>query len=611
MTKHLLIPVLVLIFISSFAQQRHVTDHMKPANAVLCPASPAPDGSPAGNTMLPVKKKSYPEQIGDTYYDTQTYNSGNLMNRMYQYPDETIGATWMHKGANGTPDRGTAYSYFSGSSWTPQDPHLGSDPNNAFPSYAPWGPNGEVIVHYRYLAGDGFLKILTRETKGQGAWTEQTLTPPEGNYSLVWHSMITSGQNHEYIHILALVYDDPYMGQEDALLYYRSSDGGLTWDINGEIIDGLGVDFYPTIPSLHYSWALPVGNTLAFTFGFNEFDGLVFKSSDNGDNWQKIVVYDSPYEPYDVPDITPTFGCCDGTSAIALDNNGKVHVAFGRMLRFHDVVTTPPGGWYYYPTVTEGLMYWNEDMPALDSTIVSSYTLDYLQAGGNLIGWIVPETATLNIVSGQPDYGLGLTSQPQLCVGPGNEIFVLYAGISPDNLSADYYYRHIYSNMTYDGIHWGSPTDQTGGIFYAFSECVYPAVPPRLPVTQDVKTPPFIFQEDYTPGTGSTEISYITYRVVEPTITGVTEKSASFEVSQVYPNPASDRCAIELKSEKPMDIKAEICTLTGQVLQQVNPEKKNAGSQIIRFDVSNLENGVYAVKINAGNQTVTRKVVVL
>ena len=29
--------------------------------------------------------------------------------------------------------------------------------------------------------------------------------------------MMTSGANHEYIHLLALVYDDPYIGQDDAL----------------------------------------------------------------------------------------------------------------------------------------------------------------------------------------------------------------------------------------------------------------------------------------------------------------------------------------------------------------------------------------------------------
>ncbi len=63
------------------------------------------------------------------------------MNRIYEDPDGNIGATWINKGVNGVPDRGTAYNFFDGTSWSGQVPHLGNDPNNGFPSYAPWGPN--------------------------------------------------------------------------------------------------------------------------------------------------------------------------------------------------------------------------------------------------------------------------------------------------------------------------------------------------------------------------------------------------------------------------------------------------------------------------------------
>ena len=50
--------------------------------------------------------------------------------------------------------------------------------------------------------------------------------------------MMTSGDNHEHIHLLAYTYDTPVLGQENALLYYRSSDGGETWDPDGIIIEG-------------------------------------------------------------------------------------------------------------------------------------------------------------------------------------------------------------------------------------------------------------------------------------------------------------------------------------------------------------------------------------
>jgi hypothetical protein len=100
------------------------------------------------------------------------------------------------------------------------------------------GPNGEIIALYQYVVGSGSIKFYTRENKGVGDWIESTLAPPAG-VSLVWHSMMTSGPNHEYIHLLAYTYDAAYQGQTNALLYYRSSDGAQTWDIDGVIIDGL------------------------------------------------------------------------------------------------------------------------------------------------------------------------------------------------------------------------------------------------------------------------------------------------------------------------------------------------------------------------------------
>jgi len=72
--------------------------------------------------------------------------------------------------------------------------------------------------------------------------------------------------------------------------YYRSSDGGDSWDVEGEIIDGLGEDYFTSINALSYAWANPVGSTIAFTYGFDEFGGNIFKSIDDGDNWEIIEV---------------------------------------------------------------------------------------------------------------------------------------------------------------------------------------------------------------------------------------------------------------------------------------------------------------------------------
>jgi len=608
MKKQILLLMLCLAMASVFAQNRHVTDKWKHNNPVLYQSQATPDGVLLnGGPVIPGQKILDVTLIGNTWYDTQTYNSGNMMNRIYQHGDGTIGATWMLKGASGVPDRGTAYNYYDGVTWTGAMPHLGGDPNNGFPSYAPWGPAGEVISHYEYIANDGPIKILRREVKGQGEWQESVLEPPAGNYSIVWHSMITSGVNHEFIHLLALVYDDPYMGQDDALLYYRSHDGGVTWDIAGVIIDGLGETDFPSISGLHYSWAQPVGNTIAFTYGFNYFNGLLFKSTDNGDNWEKTVVYESPYDPFTVPDLTPVYGSGDGTSAVALDSEGMAHVVFGRMLWFHDIATGT--GWYYYPTSTEGLIYWNENMPPLDSTIVSSYTLDFLETGGNLVGWLVGDTASLAIPTDQPHYGVGLTSMPQLGIDNEDNLFLAYSALGPDYFNGLFYFRHIYSNASFDGgTTWNGIKDLTDGVIFWYSECVFPGV---SPIVDDQVH--LIFQEDFTPGTGSGEECYINHMNFPKSFfvdASETTSPSGFDVSPNYPNPSGTSTQFELLLDKPATVTVSIFNMVGQTLKRINLGRMNSGTNMVSLDLSGLQPGMYTFCVEANKQRITRKLVI-
>ncbi|NQV03339.1 MAG: T9SS type A sorting domain-containing protein [Bacteroidia bacterium] len=608
MKKQILFLVLLLAMTSAYAQNRHMTDNMPMDNPRLYVPQVTPDGVLLNSgPMLPGQKILDATVIGNTWYDTQTYNSGNLMNRLFEHADGTIGATWMLMGSAGVPDRGTAYNFFDGTSWTGAVPHLGNDPNNGFPSYAPWGSSGEVIAHYQYTEGEGPIKILRREVKGQGEWLESVLEPPDGNYSIVWHSMITSGVNHEYIQLLALVYDDPYQGQEDALLYYRSPDGGVTWDIDGEIIDGLGSDDFLTISSLKYSWAQPVGNTIAFTYGFDHFDGLVFKSNDNGDTWEKIVVYQAPYTPFDLPDLTPVFGSGDGTSAIALDSQGMAHVVFGRMLWFYDIAGGE--GWYYYPLSTEGLIYWNETMPVMDSTTVSSFTLDFLEAGGNLVGWLVGDTATLEIPTDQPHYGVGLTSMPQLGLDAEDNLFLAYSALAPDYFSGQYYFRHIYSNASFDGgATWTGIKDMTDGVVFWYSECVYPGVSPI--VDEEVH---IIFQEDFTPGTGSGEEAYINHmNFPKAFFVGIPDASvpSGFIVSQNYPNPATQSTQFEIRMEKTANVSVSILNLVGNTLKKIDLGRLNPGTNLISLNLSGLPKGIYTYCVEVEGQRVTRKMMV-
>ena len=189
------------------------------------------------------------------------------------------------------------------------------------------------------------------------------------------------------------------------------------------------------------------------------------KSIDNGDTWDQISVYENPYSTYS-GGATPRFGAGDGTSAIALDSEGKAHVVFSRMVYYYNYQSQ-----LLYVPATEGLIYWNESMPMLDTTSVSSYTLEHLEEGGNLIAWVTGGTSLL----GFGTYYLSLTTWPQILIDEYDRIFVVYSGVSPICHNEVMNYRHVFMNSSDDsGETWNGIEDINNNLLYSFSECIFP-----------------------------------------------------------------------------------------------------------------------------------------
>jgi hypothetical protein len=543
--------------------------------------------------------------IGTSWYDLQSYT--NVMQRIWAYPDGTIGATWMSRGHDGVPERGAGYNYFDGNEWGTPNPHVGPSDRMGWPSYAPWGPNGEIIALYRYVTGAGTINFYKRENKGQGDWTEVVLTGPEG-ISLVWQSMITSGENHEYIHLLAYTYDAEYQGQTNALLYYRSSDGAETWEVNGIIIDGLGVDYYPTIPSLTYAWANPVGNTIAFTFGFDELGGKVFKSYDNGDNWEYIQVMETTLDPYNIPTDSERIPCGSGTSACVLDSQGNAHIVFPRMGKIYTA-----GELFFYP-YTDGLIYWNESMPLIDTTLISSYTLEFLYDAGNLCGQVMTLQPTIDIPEDQPNYANALCAYPQLSIDADDNIFVVSSTLAPDYNNGTFLFRHIIANSTFDlGASWEGQIDLNEDIQYIFSECAYPVMPPVIGDYIHV-----VFQEDPSPGIfewlenhTANDNNLMHMELDKDVFVGLKEPHKDLPLRYtVSPNPADEATNLNIYLERPGDISLKLISQVGQSVYNTDLARYDAGRHNIRLDVSDLPAGIYYCVVNYDGQQVAKKLIV-
>jgi len=553
-----------------------------------------------------------------TVYDLQT-NETDLI-RCYLFPDGTMGATctWSTQDASWT-DRGTGYNYFDGTAWGNQPTARIETIRTGWPNYQPFGTGGELVIAHE-ATGNLVMNICT--AKGTGSWT-QTVLPnlPTGVATMLWPRVVTNGPNHTYIHVIALTEPTAnggtaYNGMNGALLYCNSLDGGNTWS-NWIQPTGLTSANYAAFGGDTYSFAEPHGDTLAFTIGDGFYDQILEKSTDNGTTWTRTVIWNCPY---DLSGSSPHFFYApDGTNAIALDNSGMAHVAFG--------LTSDSGtntAWYYH-IVVQGVVYWNEHQSQLRQDL----NPDSLYATGNLVAWL-KDTNVLYLPATEFTYwGTSLTSNPQLVIDPNNKIFLSYAGattlLDPNN----YNMRHIFGR---DGVltptgnplwHNDTLVDITGDwIQYNFAECVYPSASP----TTDGNYVYILFQcDDYggsyvkslnetswqgqtTPDNNNMIMIQWSYPIWE----GTTEKQAkpTFSVGQNFPNPVNGLTKVNVYLQNSGDLSLKVTNLTGQTL--MNMEKSNAHSGVNQFviDASQLTSGVYFYTVKQGDKSITKKMIV-
>jgi len=393
------------------------------------------------------------DEIGETWYDLQTNSA--LSSRIHLFDDGTIGAVWTQGIASppAFPDRGTGYNYYNGSTWGPPPATRVETVRTGWPSYAPLGSNGEIMVSHDFGAGTAGLVFNKRTSKGNGAWEEFTFTGPPGQTNVVWPRMVTAGTDQNSIHVLALTRPSgnggtPYMGQDGALLYSRSTDAGLTWNIDNVILPGLGSEFYTAISADDYVWAEANGNTIAFMTGSQWHDLVLMKSTDNGDNWTKTVIWEHPYPFFDwnTTITTDTLWAVDGSFSVTLDDNNMAHVVFGLTRVAH----TEPGTTYNYWPYTDGIVYWNEDMgPFQTNPTNPHWTLhaDLLYESGHLVGWTqdVDGDGEVSIfdLELQVYRSLGISTMPTIFVNQSQKVFLIWSSTTETFDDGTHYYKKL------------------------------------------------------------------------------------------------------------------------------------------------------------------------
>ncbi len=636
--RKILLLTLVLSFTAvAFAQQlTPVAKDVKDISVIReykVPSDPVPpmvnpNYVPSGQ-LKEAKTVGAETEIIETVYDLQSNSA--LADRFWVWDDGTMAAVCtrgIDEPSGFTfPDRGTGYNYYDGSSWGPKPSQRIEDARTGWPSLAPWGPNGEIIV--AHTATD--LRFSRRENKGTGPWTTINYAGLGAPTYPSWPRVVTSGDNHEYVHLFYNSYDT-YMGQTQALVYSRSQDGGDTWDWEDEIIDGLGSDYYLGISADDYI-CVSKGNTVALIIGSPWFDLAMFKSTDNGETWDKTVIWEHPYPFFDINSTltSDTLWAVDGSFDAAIDDNGQVHVVFG-ITRVARLESSPPDpGTYSYWPFTDGIGYWDETMEApIPEAENPHHTLmdTYLDGMGMLVGW----SQDVNGSGVRLDFEgtaetpfavyreLGISCQPTLAI-KGNMMVLGYSSVTETYLTSDgaYNYKHIWVRASYDlGNSWEMFTDlQANEIFHLYDECIYPLLGKNTSMDGVFH---LIYQADNLPGLFLDEDEQLeptTNRIIHNTMDFLTDinepvatVNSNVEVSECYPNPAHGTTRLTVELPSAADVSVSFYNMTGQQVMQIPATALQAGSHALSFDASSLTPGVYFYTLTAGTQSVSKKMIV-
>src|SRR5688572_18078122 len=353
-----------------------------------------PPLAPINQTVSQSRSSMVETVLGQTTYDLQS-NYGSVGNRVKLWDDNTISVVWTKGDASPTfSDRGTGYNYYDGTTWGAAPAARIEAIRTGWPNVSGTASSGEYIVTH----GTNPTNFISRPTKGTGTWNVAALDTT----NVTWPRMVVGGNNGNSVHVI---------GNENINAFYmrysRSADGGVTWFDQNLLL--------PDFATLHFEGSVDGydiharGDVIAIVMGGWNESLTLWKSNDNGTTWTHTTINEFPLAPWDyttsISDVdgdgvADTVNTVDSGISCIIDNNNLVHVAVGAMR----VLGETAGSYSYFPG-TDGLLYWNEAMPAGDIT-------------NNLIAVIedIDGSGAIEIPGGLALYQCSLTGMPSLGV---------------------------------------------------------------------------------------------------------------------------------------------------------------------------------------------------
>ncbi len=545
--------------------------------------------------------------IGYTQYDLQS--NAAIDDRMAG-GGEAVSAAWtMSLELTPFSDRGTGYNFYDGTAWGEVAYERIESVRIGWPSIVHTASGREVVVSHPGI--DTPLHMAWRDA-GAGAWSEASV-PSDLEVGKLWPRMAAGGEDGNSLHVICITTPEGnggvlYNGQDGALLYYRSQDGGDTWDMIDHSFADLDSSNFANFSGDTYAIHAR-GNTVAFA-SFNDFsDSFVMISQDNGETWTKQLLVDFPVdlyvadmglpegeefaEDYNDDGLFQEYFNTDGAGDVHIDTYGQVHVSYGSM--YYMDADTIDGTTSYFPG-TNGLAYWNESMGA-DSAQIIGYSFDYDESG----------TLDFDEIAA---YYVGCAGFPSIASDASGNLYVTYSAIMENFSTGAQNYRHQFLVHSMDGgLSWNAEEacDLTPDEDYDGYEAVFGSIAPDV-VNGQLE---IIYQRDFEPGLhvrgdeDPADINDIVHlRVPADDLgdcatleyedwVGIAEPIDLNDIS-LYPNPADDQ--VELVINRPGAHQIVVWSMTGRQVLSLQ-----TSALVERIETSDWAPGIYLVNIAQGD----------
>lgn len=576
-------------------------------------------------------------QVGKTQYDLQTNSS--IGRRIVLHNDGNVSVTWTTApdGTPGFPNRGSGYNYGEGSSFVRQGNQNGDRVDNYRAGWPSIGvlPGGiEYIVAHDANNG-GFRIAKNTEVGGQTWTTGPAILQYSGGQRPTWNRTANNGNT---LHLISNFSDSSLPSQPRVITingvigpmtYSRSLDGGVTWDKNNTLLPGY--DSTRIYNGGGDNYAIDVsGDVVAIVHGGLGDDVTLWKSTDNGETFTKIIVDSFKYAPMNYKTImADTPYCNDGALDVVIDNNGDCHVVWG-MSRVLDTDTTNETVSLFPSTAL--LAYWGE------TSGVTQFIASVIDENMNDTLDIMPGTWA-NLANGQIPQGLrnvartgntSLVTMPTAGVDANGRIFVTYSAPRERDMSIDdVNCRDIYIVYSTDnGVNWSEPQNvtQAQGL-----EDAFPCMAKRVDDFVHI-----VWQQDETPGTNGQNLATggnnqpvtenrILYAAIPVSKLLANElgqgnavsigqmpsnNAEVFTVSQNYPNPFANETNVLIYLTEMSNLNLTVTNLMGQTVINRDLGTFAPGNSTLTIDAKGLSAGVYTYTISTGNNSVGNKMIV-